>query len=104
MAGRPMLLPAALLALAAAAALCSTSTFVCGSHRASPTLSSRASTARSALPAGAELLADTSVATALAVSTPGFWANIVTVLVPCSFLIILYLQSERTKAEAEQGL
>mmetsp|Transcript_20721 Transcript_20721/g.64738 ORF Transcript_20721/g.64738 Transcript_20721/m.64738 type:complete len:105 (+) Transcript_20721:128-442(+) len=104
MAGRPMLLPAALLALAAAAALCGASAFVCGSYGASPTPSVRAGATRSALPAGAEILADTSVATSLAVSTPGFWANIVTVLVPCSFLIILYLQSERTKAEAEQGL
>mmetsp|Transcript_88142 Transcript_88142/g.273834 ORF Transcript_88142/g.273834 Transcript_88142/m.273834 type:complete len:105 (+) Transcript_88142:98-412(+) len=104
MAGRPMLLPAALLALAAAAAFCGTSAFVGGNYRASSTVSLRAGAARGALPAGAEILADSSVATSLAVSTPGFWANIVTVLVPCSFLIILYLQSERTKAEAEQGL
>ena len=36
------------------------------------------------------------VTTALAVSTPGWWANIVGIMVPLTFLIVLYLQSERT--------
>ena len=43
----------------------------------------------------------TEVTTALAVSTPGWWANIVGVMVPLTFLIVLYLQSERTLSEEE---
>mmetsp|Transcript_53333 Transcript_53333/g.170888 ORF Transcript_53333/g.170888 Transcript_53333/m.170888 type:complete len:104 (-) Transcript_53333:118-429(-) len=101
MAGRSALLPVALLALAAAALLLGPGAFVGGRAQAPATASLRSGAARAALPLGAGAVAESSVATALAVSTPGFWANIVTVLVPCSFLIILYLQSERTKAEQE---
>lgn len=41
---------------------------------------------------------------ALEVSTPGWWANIVTVVVPCAILIILYLQSEKRKYEEKMGI
>ncbi|CAE7383015.1 unnamed protein product [Symbiodinium pilosum] len=41
-----------------------------------------------------------SVSTALEVSTPGWWANIVLLVIPCAIFIIIYLQSERTKFEA----
>merc|ERR1719150_3112347 len=95
MAARRTILPALCLALAVAA-LFRPAAFVSGLAPASPLSSTRGMALRS-LPAGA--VAETSVATSLAVSTPGFWANIVTVLVPITFLIVLYLQSERTKAE-----
>jgi len=35
---------------------------------------------------------ESSLTTALAVSTPGWWANIVGLLVPITFLVVLYLQ------------
>ena len=44
---------------------------------------------------------ESSLTTALAVSTPGWWANIVGIMVPLTFLIVLYLQSERTLSEEE---
>ena len=43
--------------------------------------------------AAAEAMAlESSLTTALAVSTPGWWANIVGIMVPLTFLIVLYLQ------------
>eukprot|EP00448_Togula_jolla_P021725 CAMPEP_0170590786 /NCGR_PEP_ID=MMETSP0224-20130122/12055_1 /TAXON_ID=285029 /ORGANISM="Togula jolla, Strain CCCM 725" /LENGTH=78 /DNA_ID=CAMNT_0010914605 /DNA_START=103 /DNA_END=336 /DNA_ORIENTATION=- len=66
----------------------------CGKS-ASPATSLRGNTARQALSPESMPEVDTSVLTALAVSTPGWWANIVFVVIPCGFLIILYLQSER---------
>merc|ERR1719464_397179 len=98
MPARRTILPALLLVVAAAALLSGPATFAVGWSPASATTSTR-STGLRALPTGAEVLAETSVTTSLAVSTPGFWANIVTVLVPITFLTVLYLQSERTKAE-----
>mmetsp|Transcript_91891 Transcript_91891/g.255970 ORF Transcript_91891/g.255970 Transcript_91891/m.255970 type:complete len:104 (-) Transcript_91891:170-481(-) len=98
MAGRSLLLPLTLLVLAAVAALCGPTAFVGGQTRA-PSTALRTLTPQRALPLDMGVPAETSVATALAVSTPGFWANIVTVIVPVTFLIVLYLQSERTKAE-----
>lgn len=64
--------------------------------------SSLRSTARAAVPEALEL--QTSMTTALEVSTPGWWANIVTVVVPCAILIILYLQSEKRKYEEKMGI
>mmetsp|Transcript_65776 Transcript_65776/g.148425 ORF Transcript_65776/g.148425 Transcript_65776/m.148425 type:complete len:103 (-) Transcript_65776:100-408(-) len=99
MAARPTLIPLALLALAVLGAFCGLSAFVGGARSASTSTSLRVSTAQRALPLEGASIADSSVLTALAVSTPGFWANIVTVMVPVTFLVVLYLQSERTKAE-----
>mmetsp|Transcript_108513 Transcript_108513/g.324481 ORF Transcript_108513/g.324481 Transcript_108513/m.324481 type:complete len:107 (-) Transcript_108513:100-420(-) len=101
MVARSALLPLALLALAAAALLCGTSAFVGGRSPAASTGSLRATTlSRRALPPGAEgFVAESSLATALAVAAWGMAANIVTVFVPVTFLVVLYLQSERTKAE-----
>ncbi|CAE8611787.1 unnamed protein product [Polarella glacialis] len=99
MAPRPVL-PVVLLAVAAAVCLCGTS-FVCGRSQSSAT-SLRAGTAQRALPVEAlDFLADSSMmnAESLEVSTPGWWANIVCLVVPITYLITLYLQSERTKAE-----
>ena len=93
MASKLVLLPTLLLALAFVT-LCAQS-FVFGGRPVST--SSLRSTARAAVPEALEL--QTSMTTALEVSTPGWWANIVTVVVPCAILIILYLQSEKRKYE-----
>mmetsp|Transcript_1430 Transcript_1430/g.4550 ORF Transcript_1430/g.4550 Transcript_1430/m.4550 type:complete len:104 (-) Transcript_1430:57-368(-) len=98
MAARSNILPLVLLALAAAALLCGTSAFVGGSAPAAGT-SLRTATAQRALPPGADVVAESSISTALAVAAWGMAANIVTVFVPVTFLVVLYLQSERTKAE-----
>ena len=92
-----LVLPSLLLALAFAT-LCAQS-FVFGGRAASAT--SLRSTARAAVPEALEL--QTSMTTALEVSTPGWWANIVTLVVPCAILIVLYLQSERRKYEEAMG-
>ena len=97
MASKLVLLPSLLLALAFAT-LCAQS-FVFGGRPASAT--SLRSTARAAVPEALEL--QTSMTTALEVSTPGWWANIVTLVVPCAILIVLYLQSERRKYEEAMG-
>eukprot|EP00438_Fugacium_kawagutii_P035093 Skav226923 [mRNA] locus=scaffold3728:68478:71600:- [translate_table: standard] len=52
---------------------------------------------RQAVPEALEM--GSSINAALEVSTPGWWANIVTVVVPCTILIIIYLQSEKRKYE-----
>ena len=97
MASKLVLLPTLLLALAFVT-FCAPS-FVFGG-RPAPTSSLR-STARAAVPEALEL--QTSMTTALEVSTPGWWANIVLVVVPCAILIILYLQSEKRKYEIAMG-
>ena len=97
MASKLVLLPTLLLALAFVT-LCAQS-FVFGGRPVST--SSLRSTARAAVPEALEL--QTSMTTALEVSTPGWWANIVTVVVPCAILIILYLQSEKRKYEEKMA-
>eukprot|EP00434_Breviolum_minutum_P012678 symbB.v1.2.011176.t1/scaffold744.1/size166283/9 len=97
MASKLVLLPTLLLALAFVT-FCAPS-FVFGG-RPAPTSTLR-STARAAVPEALEL--QTSMTTALEVSTPGWWANIVLVVVPCAILIILYLQSEKRKYEIAMG-
>ncbi|CAE8611786.1 unnamed protein product [Polarella glacialis] len=102
MSSRSMLLPVALVATAVACVLCGPS-FVFGGRAASSSQTSlRTGTAQRALPVEAlDFLADSSMmnAESLEVSTPGWWANIVCLVVPITYLITLYLQSERTKAE-----
>ena len=98
MASRLVLLPTLLLALAFVM-LCAPS-FVFGGQPASTT-SLRSSTARAAVPEALEL--QTSMTTALEVSTPGWWANIVTLVVPIAILIVLYLQSEKRIYEEQMG-
>mmetsp|Transcript_112154 Transcript_112154/g.250320 ORF Transcript_112154/g.250320 Transcript_112154/m.250320 type:complete len:104 (-) Transcript_112154:146-457(-) len=98
-AARRTLLPAALLALALVGALYEAGTFVNGGRPATPVTSLRGGTAQQALPAEAMALAETSVVTSLQIQTPAWWANILGVILPCTFLIVLYIQSERTKAE-----
>ncbi|CAE8689265.1 unnamed protein product [Polarella glacialis] len=101
MMSRSMLLPAALVATAVACVLCGQS-FVFGGRAASSSRTSlRTGTAQRALPFDVDFLADSSIlnAESLEVSTPGWWANIVCLVVPITYLITLYLQSERTKAE-----
>merc|ERR1711879_438263 len=93
------LLPVGLLTIAVSLALYGSVAFVGGKVKAPSAGLLRASTAQSALPMDADLVLDSSLTTALAVSTPGWWANIAIVVVPVTFLITLYLQSERTKAE-----
>merc|ERR1712039_673965 len=94
---RPIALPLALLMASAIAVLQAALAFVGSSTSGARALgSSRAGNLR-AVPAG--VVEGSSLATSLAVSTPGMWALTVLTLVPLSFLIILYLQSERYKAE-----
>ncbi|CAE7696818.1 YKE2 [Symbiodinium sp. CCMP2592] len=87
-------LPILLLGVALAIA---TTCFVGGTHSTSTSLRGGSPTARGAVPETLEL--SSSVTTALEVSTPGWWANIVLLVVPCAILIIIYLQSERQKFE-----
>mmetsp|Transcript_93916 Transcript_93916/g.223451 ORF Transcript_93916/g.223451 Transcript_93916/m.223451 type:complete len:94 (+) Transcript_93916:63-344(+) len=90
--GRCIVLPCL---LAMAAMLCATN-FVNGCR--STTTSLRHGGTR-ALPETFETLElGSSLNSALEVSTPGWWANIVTLVVPLAILITLYLQSERRKA------
>merc|ERR1719203_930079 len=99
MAGR-MLLPVCLLAAFAKLAAHVCLAFVGGSLRAPASTSLRTSTARRALPVGAEPLADaSSLTTSLLVSAPAWAANTLGLLIPIGFCVILYLQSERSKAE-----
>ena len=84
---RSVLLP---LALAVLALLCGASCFVGGSK--APATSALRATQMRAVPM--DVVAESSVTTALAVSTPGWWANIVGLMVPLIFLVVLYLQSE----------
>merc|ERR1712039_275747 len=98
MASRGVLLPVCLLALAAATAMYG-GAFVVGTARI-PQAARGSAVSQRALPV--EALADSSVTIALQVSQPGWAANLLGVIIPCTLLIILYLQSERTKAE--QGI
>lgn len=93
MASQRVLLP--LIFIAGAIATCFVSGLAPGSTRVPRS-------ARQAVPEAMEL--GSSINTALEVSTPGWWANIVTVVVPCSILIILYLQSEKRKYEEKMGI
>mmetsp|Transcript_86709 Transcript_86709/g.187570 ORF Transcript_86709/g.187570 Transcript_86709/m.187570 type:complete len:97 (+) Transcript_86709:58-348(+) len=88
-ASRPVLLPLLLAACALFGALS-----FCGGAAPVTGAALRGNTARAAVPEAMAL--ESSLTTALAVSTPGWWANIVGVMVPLTFLIVLYLQSERT--------
>ena len=91
MSSKLVLLPT--LLAAAFVLLCAAPSFVFGGQ---PATTSSLRTARSAVPEALEL--ETSISTALEVSTPGWWANIVTLVVPLAILITLYLQSERRKS------
>mmetsp|Transcript_45638 Transcript_45638/g.118650 ORF Transcript_45638/g.118650 Transcript_45638/m.118650 type:complete len:104 (+) Transcript_45638:50-361(+) len=96
-ASRSTVLPLALIALAFVGALYSTGAFVNGAAPLASSSVLRGRVSQQALPVG--LVEGTSVATSLQVVTAAYWANLVLVVVPVGFLIILYLQSERTKAQ-----
>merc|ERR1719240_841789 len=98
---RSVILPVCLCIGVALALLCGSYTFVHGGATAKPALRVTAVSTR-ALPLGAEV-ADTSLTSAMVVSEPGWFANIIFLVVPITFLITLYLQSERTLRE-EEGL
>mmetsp|Transcript_58345 Transcript_58345/g.147941 ORF Transcript_58345/g.147941 Transcript_58345/m.147941 type:complete len:104 (+) Transcript_58345:71-382(+) len=98
---RSLLLPAALATLALCGVLSACGAFVGGSAPPAAGASLRATAqAQRALPVG--LAEGSSVATSLAVTTAAWWANIVLLIIPLTFLIILYLQSERTLAEGRK--
>mmetsp|Transcript_58343 Transcript_58343/g.147936 ORF Transcript_58343/g.147936 Transcript_58343/m.147936 type:complete len:104 (+) Transcript_58343:87-398(+) len=98
---RSLLLPVVLAAFALCAVLSSCGAFVGGSAPPASGASLRtAAQAQRALPVG--LAEGSSVATSLAVTTAAWWANIVLLIIPLTFLIILYLQSERTLAEGRK--
>mmetsp|Transcript_46896 Transcript_46896/g.111665 ORF Transcript_46896/g.111665 Transcript_46896/m.111665 type:complete len:101 (+) Transcript_46896:101-403(+) len=95
---RSMLLPVCVLVALAVAAFGGLEAF-CGSASPSATTQSLRSTAsRQALPVESFEVAS-SLSTALTVQTAGWWANIFFVVIPCGFLVTLYLQSERSKLE-----
>jgi len=99
---RPTVLPLALLAAATCLAMHSALVFVGGGVASQRVENPARTVALRAVPAGivdAGIVEGSSLATSLNVSTPGMWALIVLTLVPVTFLIILYLQSERYKAE-----
>mmetsp|Transcript_67850 Transcript_67850/g.194883 ORF Transcript_67850/g.194883 Transcript_67850/m.194883 type:complete len:103 (-) Transcript_67850:126-434(-) len=95
-ASRSTVLPVALVVLAFAAAFYSSGAFVNGVAPTSTSAALRGVVSQQALPIG--LVEGTSIATSLQVVTAAYWAVLILVTVPCGFLIILYLQSERTKA------
>merc|ERR1712039_311192 len=101
MTARRVLLPAVLLALLAAILLCSSAAFVNGSVPVSSSAASlRGGIAQRAVPEVELVTSSMAMADyGMQVSTPGWWANILSIIVPVTFLITLYLQSERTKAE-----
>mmetsp|Transcript_42214 Transcript_42214/g.91997 ORF Transcript_42214/g.91997 Transcript_42214/m.91997 type:complete len:106 (-) Transcript_42214:89-406(-) len=103
MAARSALLPVVLAAVLFAGAVYQTVNFVEGARPGQSATALRGNTARRAFSPDSMPEVDTSVLTALAVSTPGWWANIVFVVIPCGFLIILYLQSERVRVAEEKG-
>ena len=98
MASRLVLLPSLLVALVFVT-LCAPS-FVFGGRPASTT-SLRSSTARAAVPEVLEL--QTSVTTALEVSTPGWWANIVTLVLPIAILLGPLLAVREAQVQREDG-
>jgi len=95
--GRSVLLPICLLGMATMLVFQTQYAFVGTNVQTPTTRALRSSTAKSALPAGVEEIAATSMATALQVSTWGWYANVVCIAVPIIFLITLYLNSEKTK-------
>merc|ERR1711988_29545 len=100
MAARRVLLPLLIAAMACSALFCGLS-FVCGSNPSATATTRSLRTSRHAVP----VEFGSSVATALEVTAAAWGANIALLVVPFTFLIQLYLQSERTKAEkAELGL
>mmetsp|Transcript_17753 Transcript_17753/g.50558 ORF Transcript_17753/g.50558 Transcript_17753/m.50558 type:complete len:107 (+) Transcript_17753:65-385(+) len=99
MAGRSSLLSLVLIVLAATALLSGCGSAFAGIRAPAASTSVRTAPALRALPPGAEVIAESSVSTALAVAAWGMAANIAFVFVPVTFLVVLYLQSERTKAE-----
>eukprot|EP00419_Tripos_fusus_P009415 CAMPEP_0172660176 /NCGR_PEP_ID=MMETSP1074-20121228/3929_1 /TAXON_ID=2916 /ORGANISM="Ceratium fusus, Strain PA161109" /LENGTH=104 /DNA_ID=CAMNT_0013475781 /DNA_START=83 /DNA_END=397 /DNA_ORIENTATION=+ len=96
---RRILFPLALLVFAMFALLVGQAAFVGSSTPTGKAQRLRAKTVREVVPV--EMM-ESSIETALAVQGPGFAANIVFVLVPVTFLITLYLQSERTKKLQEE--
>eukprot|EP00403_Amphidinium_massartii_P022528 CAMPEP_0178401494 /NCGR_PEP_ID=MMETSP0689_2-20121128/16330_1 /TAXON_ID=160604 /ORGANISM="Amphidinium massartii, Strain CS-259" /LENGTH=98 /DNA_ID=CAMNT_0020022315 /DNA_START=77 /DNA_END=373 /DNA_ORIENTATION=+ len=93
---RKVILPALLLALGAAL-LFSNVAFTGVSRPVTGTnLRAGGVVASQALPLEA---VESSISTALTVQTAGWWANIFFVVIPCGFLVTLYLQSERSKLE-----
>mmetsp|Transcript_9124 Transcript_9124/g.32329 ORF Transcript_9124/g.32329 Transcript_9124/m.32329 type:complete len:102 (+) Transcript_9124:87-392(+) len=96
MAARSALLSVVLAAVGALCALhAAASAFVGATGAKSALRGASSSLTRAALPG---LVEGTSVALSLQVVTAAYWAVLILVTVPCGFLIILYLQSERTKA------
>ncbi|CAE8598052.1 unnamed protein product [Polarella glacialis] len=97
MAGRRVILPMALIAVAVL--FCGPSFVGFGASSTSSRARAGDRTLRGALPADFLVDSSVSLAESLEVSTPGWWANIVCLVVPITYLITLYLQSERTKVE-----
>mmetsp|Transcript_67848 Transcript_67848/g.194879 ORF Transcript_67848/g.194879 Transcript_67848/m.194879 type:complete len:103 (-) Transcript_67848:141-449(-) len=95
-ASRSVALPVILVVLALVGAFSATGAFVTGVAPTSASIALRGVVSQQALPIG--LVEGTSLATSLQVVTAAYWAVLILVTVPCGFLIILYLQSERTKA------
>merc|ERR1711920_45293 len=88
-----------LLPMAAAFVLFGAQAF-CGTGRVPQTIAQRGMVARGAVPV--EMVADaSSVVTALQIQQPAWAANLLSVIVPCTLLIIIYLQSERTLQERD---
>merc|ERR1712187_262809 len=99
-AGRSAFLPALLLGLVAVVLLCGPTAFVNGVVSSSSSSLRGAGEAQRALPEAELVTSSVAMADAgMQVSTPGWWANILSIIVPVTFLITLYLQSERTKLE-----
>eukprot|EP00931_Biecheleriopsis_adriatica_P029065 TRINITY_DN1730_c0_g1_i1.p1 TRINITY_DN1730_c0_g1~~TRINITY_DN1730_c0_g1_i1.p1 ORF type:complete len:109 (+),score=16.27 TRINITY_DN1730_c0_g1_i1:36-362(+) len=93
-------LPVFIVAAAFATLICAPS-FMCGS-RSTTALRSKTRTGSAALP---ELGASVSLAESVSfqeISTPGWWASIVTLIVPIAVLLILYNQSERNKRQWDE--
>merc|ERR1712182_30345 len=102
MASRSKLLAVVLLVAWVAAVFWAAPAFVGG--QPAPVRGLRATASRQALPAEAMDLAAldaSSVQTALQTSVPGLLACIVAFVFPCAFLMVLYMQSEKTKRELE---
>eukprot|EP00403_Amphidinium_massartii_P023442 CAMPEP_0178408572 /NCGR_PEP_ID=MMETSP0689_2-20121128/20012_1 /TAXON_ID=160604 /ORGANISM="Amphidinium massartii, Strain CS-259" /LENGTH=97 /DNA_ID=CAMNT_0020029679 /DNA_START=423 /DNA_END=716 /DNA_ORIENTATION=+ len=96
MARQAVLLPVLLLALAACSTL---HAFVGSSAPAAAQTQLRGDVAARAVPVESIEAVGSSINTALTVQTAGWWANIFFVVIPCGFLVTLYLQSERSKLE-----
>merc|ERR1719510_2259811 len=98
MASRSMLLP---VVLAVCACWTFLSTAFVGSARTLGSTLRGSSVAQGALPVGA---IESSLSTSLAVTQAAWGANIVLVVVPITFWVILFLQSERNKNEENMAM